>query len=130
MADMACGECGSPLDEPSEGPATRRVSCPHCGSTTRKFVQVVDGSISFHEQVRLVKRDQEPGRPAEELTQGDDLNRDSGKWYDLTRHIDRRNNRYKERIVDPETGDVIREVDEPLSDHRGRGNAKRKDDGR
>ena len=41
----------------------------------------------------------------------------------MERTIDRRNDHYRERIVDSE-GNVVRDVDEPLSEHRGRGDAK------
>ena len=45
-------------------------------------------------------------------------------WHHVGRTIDRRGNRYSERITD-EAGNIVREVDEHLSDHRGRGSAKR-----
>ena len=41
------------------------------------------------------------------------------------RVIDKTNDRYFEKIVDPDTGDVVRDVSEKLSDHQGRGHAKR-----
>ena len=44
----------------------------------------------------------------------------------LHRIIDRRHNRYYEKVHDPESREVIREVDEPLTDHQGRGDAKRR----
>lgn len=44
------------------------------------------------------------------------------------RTLDRDNDRYAEKVVDPETGEVLRDVEEPLSDHRGHGSAKAKDD--
>jgi hypothetical protein len=47
----------------------------------------------------------------------------------LDRVIDRDNDYYLERIVDPETGEVIRECEEKLSEHQGRGSAKPKGDG-
>ena len=40
------------------------------------------------------------------------------------RLIDRKNNRYREVVKDMKTGDVIHEVDEPLSQHTGHGSAK------
>lgn len=38
--------------------------------------------------------------------------------------VDREADRYTERLVDGETGEVIHDVDEPLSEHRGHGSAK------
>ena len=40
------------------------------------------------------------------------------------RLIDRKSNRYKELVMDIEKGGVIREADEPLSQHTGHGSAK------
>jgi hypothetical protein len=39
--------------------------------------------------------------------------------------VDREGDHYSERITD-EAGNVVREVDEPLSDHHGHGAAKRR----
>ena len=41
------------------------------------------------------------------------------------RVIDRGNNWYEEVVVDEETGKVVHENCEPLSDHKGHGSAKR-----
>ena len=65
-------------------------------------------------------------KPIYELVSGEDLHRATGQWNQLTREIDRQNNRYKEVIVNSQTGEVVRHVDEPLTDHRGRGSAKPK----
>jgi hypothetical protein len=47
------------------------------------------------------------------------------EWHDVERVIDRGNDRYLEVVRDG-VGEEIRRVDEPLSEHRGRGDAKRK----
>jgi len=44
--------------------------------------------------------------------------------------VDRIRNRYYERIIDKESGEVVREVDEPLADHVGRGSAKKNREGK
>lgn len=54
-----------------------------------------------------------------------ELHRESGEVRHVVREIDRAGNRYYERITDPH-GNVVREVDEPLSEHRGRGSARRR----
>ena len=48
-----------------------------------------------------------------------------GSIHWVEREIDRISNEYHERIIDKATGQVVREVHEPLSEHRGRGCAKR-----
>jgi len=42
------------------------------------------------------------------------------------RLVDRQNDRYFERVVDPSTGEVVHCTDHRLSDHRGHGSAKEK----
>jgi len=66
------------------------------------------------------------GRPFYEARTGADLHHKSGKWMHRDLMIDRENDRYIERIVDPETGSVVHECEESLKAHRGHGSAKRK----
>ncbi|MBA2372134.1 MAG: hypothetical protein H0V71_10890 [Chloroflexi bacterium] len=56
---------------------------------------------------------------------GDEFHRLTARWHRLSRVVDRRRNRYREHIEDVETGDVVRHVDEALTDHTGRGDARR-----
>ena len=42
------------------------------------------------------------------------------------RLIDRAKDHYKEVVTDPDTGSVVHQCDEPLSQHRGHGSAKKK----
>jgi len=48
-----------------------------------------------------------------------------GRFVTYHRRIDRENDQYYERVVDDQTGDIIHECDEPLSEHVGRASAKR-----
>jgi hypothetical protein len=127
VKEIACGQCGTALDEPSDTPIEDRSPCPACGSTLRRYAVALEGKITFRERIHLKKFEgKAKGRAAEEIIQGDDFNSDTGRWFDLKRRIDRTNDRYSERIVDPESGEVVREVNEPLSEHRGRGDARKK----
>jgi hypothetical protein len=40
------------------------------------------------------------------------------------REFDKMRDRYFEHVEDADTGEVLRHVDEPLSEHRGHGSAK------
>ena len=44
------------------------------------------------------------------------------------RVIDRDKDQYKETVIDPQTGQVIHQNKEPLSEHFGHGSAKFKND--
>lgn len=82
-------------------------------------------SVTLREKVGLKHKRPAKSKPIYESVSGDDLHRTSGKWNRLEREIDRDDDRYRERIVDGETGEIIRQVDEPLTSHTGRGSAKR-----
>ena len=47
------------------------------------------------------------------------------QWMKIHRIIDRVKGWYYEHIVDPETGNVVRHCEEPLSKHQGHGSAKK-----
>ena len=76
----------------------------------------------------VVRKPGQKRSPIEER-HGDVLERSTGRWLRITRIIDRRNNRYYEKILNPETRTIMRKVNEPLTKHRGRGSARRKQDG-
>jgi hypothetical protein len=62
-----------------------------------------------------------------EVLSGQEFSKSTGRVVDKTRTIDksdRSNMRIRERVVVPETGEVLRDVDEPLREHTGRGAAK------
>jgi hypothetical protein len=71
-------------------------------------------------------RDPKGGRPKYEAVQGDDLHRKTGIWMKLTRIIDRANDWYQEIVTNPQTGEEVHKIEEPLSEHRGHGSAKKK----
>ena len=58
--------------------------------------------------------------------EGDDIERMTGRWHRIRWVIDRIAKRYQKRIIDGETGEVLRDEDKPLSEHRGHGSARKK----
>jgi hypothetical protein len=87
-------------------------------------VSVVD-AVTMHESLgyKLIRTGQK--RPLVEGFRGDDLHRNSGRWMRKIQIVDRENDRYFKQIVDPATGEILRQCEEPLSKHRGYGSAKR-----
>ncbi len=59
-----------------------------------------------------------------EVVDGDDWNHDRDKFVDKYRTIDKDGDRYIEKVVDPDTGEVLHDVDEQLSGHEGHGSDK------
>jgi hypothetical protein len=64
-------------------------------------------------------------KPVVEGKAGQELYKETGTWRDRDFQTDRQNNRMKETITD-HTGKVIRQYDDPLPQHTGRGSAKKK----
>ena len=124
-----CGECGKALAEPPNLPPQERFLCPECGCQSRALEIIVSDTITVTVRERRKILGRRPGfrRPIVEMLGGDDFNRKLGKFVKHERVIDREKNWYKERVTDPDTGQVLHECEEPLTDHRGRGSARRRE---
>ena len=55
---------------------------------------------------------------------GDELRHATQRWTVISRRIDSENDHYDEVITAAETGKVLHECHEPLSEHRGHGSAR------
>jgi hypothetical protein len=124
---VSCGACGAPRDEDLDGPDGASAPCLQCGSTARAFdVHQTEGILASDCRKRHTKWCRSGrSRPYKEEIDGDDLQCSTGRWMLLTRTIDRANDWYSEKVVDPRTGEVVHQCEEPLSAHRGHGAAKR-----
>jgi hypothetical protein len=120
-----CNGCRTPVEEPAR--LEDREPCPICGSLARTFDVRLYDSAEVHNGIKLKARHSDVGKvkPYVESFHGDDYHYDSSEWRRVSRVIDREHDRYTERILDA-AGNVAREVDEPLSEHRGHGAAKRR----
>lgn len=118
---VECAGCGRPLPgAQSSDPVETRSACGSCASTARLVRVHASEELHLHERLDFKVKAGGRGKPVLEVRQGDDLHRDSGVWRSLHRVIDRRSNRYEERIVSAE-GVVVRDVSVPLDRHRGHG---------
>jgi hypothetical protein len=119
-----CDHCGAEIGESADlPPLGEHSSCPECRSDERFFRWTGEnaGYITMRSTVR-----RKPGQrrsPFEELS-GDVYSHSLGRMVRIHRTIDRRRDLYYERVLDPDTREVLREIEEPLSQHRGRGSAK------
>jgi hypothetical protein len=123
---VQCGGCGAILEETSLQ-QDDWVHCAACGSRIRHINVSITDEIQIKEQIGMkVKDPNRTGKKKIKIEQlvGDDLHRQSGKWYNKVRVIDRENNRYVEEVTDPDTGSVIHRCEEPLSEHFGHGSAR------
>ena len=124
MDSVSC-VCGEMIDESSNLTLEQRKPCPKCGSRNRKFFKELSVTAKTHTSVGTKVKDS-TGKTMLEGFSGDDLYRKSGRWMKKERTLDHKNNLYKETVVDPETGQVVHHNEELLSDHRGHGSDKGK----
>jgi hypothetical protein len=106
-------------------PIESRIPCTSCGSMTRVYAQINDGSLPFHSELKYKAKRGSKGEAFIKGAIGDTLHRILGRWMRLERVIDRENDAYKEKVADPRTGDVIHKNEEPLSKHVGHGDDRK-----
>jgi hypothetical protein len=118
-----CFACRTLLAEAGEPEPT--APCPKCGNTiTASYrpgeeFRIVAGGFS------LVSRPPKGGRWDTKSVSKHSHFADTGDDHFIERIIDRPGDHYYERIVDVGTGKIIRDVDEPLTEHKGRGSARK-----
>jgi len=120
-----CADCGAPIDDDSDAPDIRK-SCSTCGSTRR--IHNVSITETFVVRAGFGLKAKRPGqkKPYVEDLSMPDYSFSCGKLVHRQRVIDRDNDNYFEKITDYEAGEVIHHCEEPLSQHQGHGDAKRK----
>ena len=81
--------------------------------------------MELHEFAQVQKWVGEPkGEPYATVKSGDSFWRDEGQWVDFYQSVDHERDWYDKVVTDKTTGQVIREVHEPLSQHIGRGDSR------
>lgn len=111
-----CRDCGAPLV-----PADK--SCPQCGSGNRQIFASDSVTLDLNERVDLKQFKPGEKKPFCEVRCGASFFHKTGEWHQIRRIIDRENDWYYEHIED-EHGNVVRHVEEPLTQHQGHGAAK------
>ncbi|HEX9774678.1 MAG TPA: hypothetical protein VGB83_03750 [Actinomycetota bacterium] len=118
MSQMHCTDCEATIDVAHAGDP-----CPTCGSIDRSIL----GSDSGRGREFAISKQGTPplGEPLtnkwvrREVRAGEPGQRD-GTRRELYREIDRDRDLYRERVVNLESGEVERDVEEPLTEHRQR----------
>jgi len=130
MNDMAvtCAECGVVVSD--EMQSSERTPCPNCGSIFRKVHVTVPETIKAYVSVR--GRHKDPSRKSKDKLRADffsgyERQHSTGKMVKKTRVIDKDKDEYREQVIDPVNG-VIYRCEEKLSEHRGHGDARTKEE--
>ena len=120
-----CAKCEYCWEEAS---SEIREPCPECGSmAARRLTLHIEDKVQFRESIGGKTKD--PNLPSRkkirvEFFDGYEWSVALEKYVRKSKVIDKRQNHYHEKIEDPDTGKVIHECTEPLSEHRGHGYAK------
>ncbi len=124
-----CQNCKSLIDELKDVDSQRQ-PCPVCGSVNRHYDDSVTSECTpgavVHTKGYAGGMSRKKGLLFESKD-GDSYSVSLGRFVELNQLVDHKEERYRKRVVDPLTGKILRDVDEPLSDHQGRGSAKRHD---
>lgn len=109
----SCNQCHRQLKEAEK-------ECSVCGSTIRDINVQIAEEVKISESLEMKKFTQGIKDFVTHLKQGWFPSNDKEKHpegVDLVQSIDRENNFYKKKVTDKKTGNVVKDLEEPLSDH-------------
>ena len=119
-----CPDCGNGYCV-HDGRQSGYARCPNCDSTTRHFIGVVEEQIEITCVLDSRRQVRDPNlsktqakRRGVDIKSGYDWWRNGGKFVYRYQEVNHETGRYRKLVIDPETGEVIRHCDEPLSEHR------------
>jgi hypothetical protein len=121
MEEHRCAHCDAILFEP---PGERAGPCPVCGEVGRSIAVKLEDRIALHDGYRVKAYRAGSSQFFIDECSGPSYYRVGAEWHHVMRVIDRENDRYTEVVRVLRTGEVIREIDEPLSQHTDRGGSK------
>lgn len=121
MSHATCIDCQSEFDL-----ARILAGCPKCGSTNVIASKISIGGIEILPSFNLkVKNPSYRGRHKYvRETKSAIENSVSGRLVRVTQFIDRGDDRYGKRVVDVDTGEVLRKANHNLTAHTGHGSDK------
>ena len=126
MERVVCGNCKTEYEDEPGVPIEARKPCSSCGSTFRLSFVSTGGEITPRSKLNYKGRRCGKNKPFIWGRVGADLFRKIKKWMHLERVFNRENDKYKEIVIDPITGNIIHYCEEPLSKHQGHGSAKKR----
>lgn len=128
-----CSGCGATLGEAFCRPDPDRLPCPVCGATERIFNVSIEEKITILETLDMLGvragMSKSKGGVVRLRTPTVPQRNRGGAVLQHERVLDREADRYFERVMIRETGEIAHLCDEPLSQHRGHGSDKSKPNG-
>jgi hypothetical protein len=111
-----CRHCKRELPPSHTGP------CPYCGKKGKDCKVIAKATVGISASLRARKKQKGVGRFTKEILQGQFPSGDPKlkRGVDKVRIVDREKKEYHEVVENAETGEIIREVHEPLSQHKSK----------
>ncbi len=118
--------CGYRFSDPNAAQSTPRSPCPVCGSSARKLSLQIADKIGLSDETKGIGYAESRSKWFVKFHEKRELYRKTGRWHRIRRAFNKRTDQYDEVIRDDLTGELVRECSEPLSEHRGRGTARKR----
>jgi len=90
----------------------------------KNYKRFIEGKLTFNKILKIKAKKSATKKPYHEQIIGDEYYKKENKYVWKNRVIDRKRNKYKEIIIEKETGETIHECEEPLDKHIGHGSDK------
>ena len=122
---VKCKDCGAEFPPEVAGAVDR--SCTECGSSRLVVFQNIAEEMGVREDLHSRVKDprySSKRNPRVISKVGASYWHDEKKWMHREMLVDKNQGRYRKVISDPETGEIVRECEEPLPKHRGHGDDK------
>lgn len=122
---VTCGDCGISIDDDTQNGNIE--PCPNCGSKSRNVDITINDFATAYDSLRVQQRDlskKSEDKLRVDSFSGYEHSHKLNKLVEKKRLIDKNDNRYHEKVTDPDTKEIIHECDEKLSEHQARGYAK------
>ena len=119
-----CPDCGDSHCV-HDGKQSGYARCPNCKATTRHFIGVVEEQVEITSVLDSRRQVRDPNlsktqakRRGVDIKEGYDWGRNSRKFNYRYQEVNHRTGRYRKFVVDVETGEALKDCDEPLTEHK------------
>ena len=122
---IECSDCGIAIEQAAVA-VEPRLPCPTCGSARRSHFVTIAETLVARDGLGIKAKRRGQKKPYVEALSFPSHSRRLAKPVHHERLIDRDKDLYHEKVTDYETGAIIHEQSEPLSEHIGHGSDKRR----
>ena len=124
-----CTTCKNIINEANDADG-QKAACPNCGSFSRRYEDDLESSgaagAMMHTKGYAAGKSRTKGLLFESKD-GDSFSYSLNRFVRFHQLFDHVNKWVTKSVVDPATGDALREVDHAMEEHRDRGSAKKSD---